>query len=190
VTPLITKELRNTMKFIQSTRAIFLALIFTLLSPLAIAGPGHDHGDTAPQASGSALPRFTATSEDLELVGILNGKQVTLYLDRFKDNSPVNDAQIEVEIAGSKYKAQKHGEGEYEFTLNDTLKTGVIAITATIQAGDLTDLLATELDLHTDESVPGLRSAWKTIAMWVGAGLLALLTLGVMVRFRQKTRRA
>jgi hypothetical protein len=38
--------------------------------------------------------------------------------------------------------------------------------------------------------VPGLRSAWKTIAMWVGAGLLALLTLGVMVRFRQKTRRA
>jgi len=190
VTPLITKELRNTMKFIQSTRTIFLALIFTLLSPLAIAGPGHDHGDTAPQASGSALPRFTATSDDLELVGILNGKLVTLYLDRFKDNSPVNDAQIEVEIAGSKYKAQKHGEGEYEVTLKDTLKTGVTAITATIQAGDLTDLLATELDLHTDESVPGLRSTWKTIAMWVGAGLFALLTLGVMVRFRQKTRRA
>jgi hypothetical protein len=44
--------------------------------------------------------------------------------------------------------------------------------------------------LHTDESAPGLRSTWKTIAMWVGAGLLALLTLGVMVRFRQKTRRA
>ena len=83
VTPLITKELRNTMKFIQSTGAIFLALIFTLLSQLAIAGPGHDHGDTAPQASGSALPRFTATSEDLELVGILNGKLVTLYLNRF-----------------------------------------------------------------------------------------------------------
>jgi hypothetical protein len=44
--------------------------------------------------------------------------------------------------------------------------------------------------LHTDESVPGLRSTWKTIAMWVGAGLFALLTLGVMARFRQKTRRA
>jgi hypothetical protein len=95
-----------------------------------------------------------------------------------------------LDIAGSKYKAQKHGEGEYEVTLKDTLKTGVMAITATIQAGNLTDLLATELDLHTDESAPGLRSTWKTIAMWVGAGLLALLTLGVMVRFRQKTRRA
>ena len=178
------------MKLIHSTAATLLALLLTLFIPLAIAGPGHDHGDTAPQATSSALPRFTAVSEDLELVGIVNGKLITLYLDRFKDNSPVNDAQIEVEIAGSKYKAQKYGEGEYEVTLKDTLKTGVMAITATIQAGDLTDLLATELDLHTDESVPGLRSTWKTIAMWVGAGLLALLTLGVMVRFRQKTRRA
>jgi hypothetical protein len=190
VTLLITKESRNTMKFIQSTGAIFLALILTLLSPLAVAGPGHDHGDTAPQATGSALPRFAATSEDLELVGIVTGKLITLYLDRFKDNSPVNDAQIEIDIAGSKYKAQKHGEGEYEVTLKDTLKTGVMAITATIQAGDLTDLLATELDFHADESVPGLRSAWKAVAMWIGAGLLALLTLGVIVRNRQKTRRA
>jgi hypothetical protein len=178
------------MKFIQSTRAIFLALIFTLLSPLTIAGPGHDNGDITPQATGSALPRFSATSKDLELVGILNGKLVTLYLDRFEDNSPVNDAQIELGIAGSKYQAQKHGEGEYEVTLKDTLKTGVLAITAIIQAGDLTDLLVTELDLHADESVPDPRSTWKIIAMWVGAVLLALLTLGVMVRFRQKTRRA
>jgi hypothetical protein len=101
-----------------------LALIFTLLSPLAIAGPGHDHGETAPQATGSALPRFAAASEDLELVGIVNGKLVTLYLDRFKDNSPVNDAEIEIDMAGSKYKAEKHADGEYEVTLKDTLKPG------------------------------------------------------------------
>jgi hypothetical protein len=178
------------MKFIQSTGAIFLALIFTLLSPLAIAGPGHDHGETAPQAKGSALPRFAATSEDLELVGIVNGKLVTLYLDRFTDNSPINGAQIEIEIGGHQYKAEKHGVGEYEVILKDMLKPGVMAITATIQAGDLTDLLATELDLHADESVPGLRSPWKTVALWIGAGLLAMLMLGGMVRFRQKTRRA
>ena len=178
------------MKFTQSTGAIFMTLIFTLLSPLALAGPGHDHGDTTPQATGSALPRFAATSEDFELVGIVNGKLVTLYLDRFNDNSPINGAQIEIEIAGNKYKAEKHGEGEYEVILKEILKTGVMAITATIQAGDLTDLLATELDLHADESVPGLRSRSKAIAIWIGAGLLALLTLGGMIRFSQKTRRA
>ena len=65
------KNSRNTMKLIHSTAATLLALLLTLFIPLAIAGPGHDHGDTAPQATSSALPRFTAVSEDLELVGIV-----------------------------------------------------------------------------------------------------------------------
>ena len=178
------------MKLIHSTAAALLALIFTLLSPLAIAGPGHDHGETAPQATGSALPRFAAASEDLELVGIVNGKLVTLYLDRFKDNSPVNDAEIEIDMAGSKYKAEKHADGEYEITLKDTLKPGVIAITATIQAGELNDLLTGELDLHEDEDEPVSGSSWKGIALWIGGGLLALMALAVIVRFRQQARTA
>ena len=178
------------MKLIHSKAAILLALIFALTSPLAIAGPGHDHGDAAPHATGPALPRFAAASEDLELVGVVNGKLVTLYLDRFKDNSPINGAQIEIEIGGNKYKAEKHGEGEYEVILKDTLKPGVMAITATIQAGDLSDLLATDLDLQADEGMAGLRYSWNAIAIWVGAGLIALLTLGAIVRFRQQARRA
>jgi len=178
------------MKLIHSTAATLLALLLTLFIPLAIAGPGHDHGDTAPQATSSALPRFTAVSEDLELVGIVNGKLITLYLDRFKDNSPVNDAQIEIDIAGSKYQAQKHADDEYEVTLKEPLKPGVMAITATINAGELIDLLAPELALHADEDAPGIRDAWKAIAMWIGAGLLALIALGAIVRFRHQARRA
>lgn len=178
------------MKLIQSTAAALLVLMLSLLSPLAIAGPGHDHGEAASQALGSALPRFVATSEELELVGIVNGKLVTLYLDRFQDNSPVNSAEIEIEIAGNKYKAKKHAEGEYEVTLNDTLKRGILTVTATIKAGELTDLLATELDLHANEDAPSARYSWKTIAMWTGAGLFALLALGVIFRLGQKVRRA
>jgi hypothetical protein len=178
------------MKLIDSTVASGLALILALLSPWAVAGPGHDHGDTPAQATWSALPRFVAVSEDLELVGILNGKLVTLYLDRFKDNSPVKDAHIEIEIAGNTYKAEKHGEGEYEVTLKDTLKPGVMAITATIQAGELNDLLAAELDVHADEEQPSHRASWKGIALWTGAGLLALIALGALVRLRQQARRA
>jgi len=178
------------MKLIHSTAATLLALLLTLFIPLAIAGPGHDHGDTAPQATSSALPRFTAVSEDLELVGIVKGKLITLYLDRFKDNTPVNDAQIEIDIAGSKYQAQKHADGEYEVTIKEPLKPGVMAITATINAGELIDLLATELDLHADADAPGIRDAWKAIAMWIGAGLLALIALGAIVRFRHQAHRA
>jgi hypothetical protein len=178
------------MKLIHSTAAALMALIFTLLSTLVMAGPGHDHGEAAPQAQGTALPRFVAVSEDLEMVGIVDGKQLTIYLDRFRDNSPINDAQIHIDIEGSKYKAEKHGVGEYEVILKDTLKPGVIAITATIQAGELNDLLAAELDLHEDEEEPSHGSSWKGIALWTGAGLFALIALGAIVRIRQQTRTA
>ncbi len=178
------------MKLFHSTAATLLALILSLLSPLAMAGPGHDHGEAAPQAQGTALPRFVAVSEDLEMVGVVNGQQLTIYLDRFKDNSPVNDAQIEIDIAGKTYKAEKHGEGEYEVILNEALKPGVLAITATIQAGELNDLLAAELDLHADEEEHSHRASWKGIALWTGAGLFALMALGAIVRFRQQARTA
>ena len=175
------------MKIIHSTVATFMALIFTLLSPMAIAGAGHDHAEAAPKTQGTALPRFVAFSEDLEMVGIVNGKQLTIYLDRFTDNSPVNDALIDIDIQGGKYKAEKHGVGEYEVILKDTLKPGVIAITATIQAGELNDLLAAELDLHEDEEELSHSSSWKGIALWTGAGLFALIALGAIVRTRQQT---
>ena len=178
------------MKIIHSTAATFMALIFTLLSPMAIAGEGHDHAEAAPKTQGTALPRFVAFSEDLEMVGIVNGKQLTIYLDRFTDNSPVNDALIDIDIQGGKYKAEKHGVGEYEVILKNTLKPGVIAITATIQAGDLNDLLATELDLHENKDVLSHRSSWKGIALWIGAGLFVLMALGAIVRFRQQARTA
>ncbi|HMM73584.1 MAG TPA: hypothetical protein PKC22_15425, partial [Rhodocyclaceae bacterium] len=87
-----------------------------LLSPLARASEGHDHGDATPATTGPALPRFIAVSDIFELVGVLNGKHITLYLDRTADNTPVTDAQIELEVAGEKFKAEKH-EDVYEVVL-------------------------------------------------------------------------
>lgn len=176
------------MYLIQPTVTTLLALILMLVSPITFAGPGHSEVTT--QASASALPRFIAISEELEMVGVINGKQLTLYLDRFADNSPINDARIEIDIAGSKYTANKHGEGEYEVTLKDTLKPSVISVTATINAGELTDLLAGELDLHEEKLSLGNRLGWKSLAIWIVAVLLALIALGATFRFRQHARRA
>ena len=176
------------MYLIQPTVTTLLALILVLVSLITFAGPGHSEVTT--QASASALPRFIAISEELEMVGVINGKQLTLYLDRFADNSPINDARIEIDIAGSKYTANKHGEGEYEVTLKDTLKPSVIPVTATINAGELTDLLAGELDLHEEKLSLGNRLGWKSLAIWIVAVLLALIALGATYRFRQHARRA
>lgn len=174
------------VQFIQSAVTAWMALTFLLLSPNAHAGPGHDHGAGDSKVSGSALARFAAVSEEFELVGIVEGQRITLYLDRFADNTQVRDAQIEIEIAGNKYNAKKFGEDDYEIILKEELKSGMIAVTATVNAGDVTDLLATELDMHKDEQGQVTRFSWKAMALWTGAALLALLALAAARRIRSQ----
>ena len=166
------------MNFPNLPAALCAAAI--LAASPAWAGPGHDHGDAAPAAVGQALPRFSAVSETFELVGVLSGKQITLYLDRFADNSPVRGAQIELEIGGAKFKAEKHGDDEYEVVLPEAPKAGVLPVTATVTAGNEADLLAGELDLH--EAAPTEEAAhahsWTEYAGWAAAGIAALALLG------------
>ena len=161
------------------------------LSPAVRAGDGHDHGEAAPVASGPALPRFAAVSETFELVGVVRGKQVTLYLDRADDNAPVTDAVIELEIGGAKLKAEKH-EDVYEVTLPAEPKPGVLPITATVTAGKEVDLLAAELDIH--EEAHGEEAAhthgWKEYAGWAAGAIAALIILILIGRRMAAGRQA
>ena len=115
-------------------------------------------------------------TETFELVGVLSGKQITLYLDRFADNSPVRGAQIELEIGGTKLKAVKQGDDAYEVVLAEAPKPGVLPVTATVTAGNEADLLAGELDIHeaahTDEAAHA--HSWTEYAGWAVAGIAAL----------------
>lgn len=168
------------MNFPHTLAALLVATCLAV--PAAWAGEGHDHGDAAPAAAGQALPRFTAVSETFELVGVLSGKQVTLYLDRFADNSPVHGAQIELEIGGAKFKAAKQGDDAYEVVLAEVPKPGVLPVTATVTAGNEADLLAGELDIHEGAHVDEAAHthAWTEYAGWAVAGIavLALLAWG------------
>lgn len=160
-----------------------LSLAACLLIPgLARAGEGHDHGE-APAAAGPALPRFAATSETFELVGVLAGTQITLYLDRSADNHPVTEAQIDLEIAGVKHKAQKHGTDTFEVVLAEAPKPGVLPITAKVTVGQEVDLLAGELDIHeaAHADLPAHVHAhtWYEYAGWL-AGAVAMLALLVL----------
>ena len=168
--------------------AALLAAVILAVSPVspAWAGPGHDHGDAASATVGQALPRFSAVSETFELVGVLSGKQITLYLDRFADNSPVRGAQIELEIGGAKFTAQtsegRQGPDEYEVVLPVAPKPGVLPVIATITVGNESDLLAGELDVHEaahNEEAVATRS-WTKYAGWAAGGVavLALLLWG------------
>ncbi len=166
-----------------------LATAFQLLAvPLVQADDGHNHGEAPPAAAGPALPRFAAVSEVFELVGVVNGKQLALYLDRYEDNAPVNDAKIELEIGGAKVNVESH-EGAYEATLAEELKPGVVAVTATVVAGGQTDILAGELDLHEQEHAEAAQTPdWQRYVPWAAGAAAALAAAGWVGR--RASRRA
>lgn len=159
-----------------------LATLLASAAPTTLAGPGHDHGDAPVTTAGPALPRFAATSELFELVGIVDGPHLTLYLDHFADNRPVEDARLELELNGQAITVLPHAPGEFEAQLQSPLQAGVIAVTATVTAGKDIDLLAGELDLHDDASAhdtpPAQPGSWTSKAGWMGAGALLASLLG------------
>ena len=172
-------------------RALLLVAI-TGVSLSAAAGPGHDHGDETSAASASASPRFVAVSESFELVGVLDGKQITLYLDRADTNAPVKDAKLEVEFGGAKLKLEALAPGEFKAVLNEAPKPGVIPVTATVIAGPDSDLLAGDLDLHDhhNEAKSNLTPAWKRYlpGLLGGGAVIALLAMVTLwLRRRRST---
>ena len=171
------------MNFLTRRKPFLLAVLLATASFCSLAGEGHDHGEAPAGAGGPAKPRFTATSEAFELVGVVNGKHITLYLDHAADNSPVKGATLELELGGTKVAVQPHGEGEFEATLAAGLQPGQISVTATVVAGAVSDLLAGDLDIPADNHAQAAHGAnWKTYAAWVAGGLIALALLALALR--------
>lgn len=176
----------------MTTRHLLVALCaaaLLLAGAAARADAGHDHGDAPAAPAGPALPRFSAVSETFELVGVLAGKTLTLYLDRFADNTPVPRAALELEIGGQTLKAEPHGEGEFEVQLAEAPAPGVLPITATVIADSETDLLAGELDIHADEHTDAATPRnWRRIVGGSLAGLAVLALLIALARRNGATR--
>lgn len=103
-------------------------------------------GALAPAAPGiaPAEPRFAANSDRFELVGVLEGRRLTLWLDRFADNAPVTGATLELEVGDVKVVARAVDD-HYEAELASPLPAGTQPVTVTVTAGDDLDLLAADL---------------------------------------------
>jgi len=161
-------------------RKLIAALWLTLAAALpAQAHEGHDDG--APAATGVALPRFAAASDLFELVGVVNGTHVALYLDHYEDNAPVTDARVELEIGSAKVPLREVAKGEFEGTLAAALPEGVTAVTAVIEAGNDSDLLAAELDIHAPhEDGPGEAAAPSNLQSWLLRSVAALTVFAAL----------
>ncbi|WP_374658486.1 hypothetical protein [Inhella sp.] len=158
---------------------------------LLAADPVRAHGgdDAPPAAAGPTLPRFAASSDLFELVGVLEGKTLTLWLDRSASNEPVTQAELELELLGQKLQAKPQADGRFVAELAAAPGEGVHAITVTLSAGEDSDLLAAELDLHAHAEAPAHASGWRRFAPHA---LLATLAAGAaaFILQRRRTRRA
>ena len=168
---------------LSHAQAITHMIAALFVAPNALADAGHDHGPATPNAASPGLPRFAATSDLFELVGVVNGTQLTLYLDRSDDTSPVKGAKLDLELGGAKIDAKPGADGEYTATLAQSLKPGVTPVTATVTAGTESDLLAGEIAIaEPTQAETSPAPAWRRYAGWTAAGLALVGALAWFAR--------
>lgn len=163
----------------RGTRHIAIACMAALslfAAQTAMADAGHDH-DAAPAAdTGMVLPRFTAVSDQFELVGVVDGTTLTLYLDHAADNRPVDGATLELELNGAAVPVTSTGPGTFTATLAAAPAAGETPVAATVVAGQASDLLAGTLDIHADDHADTSSTPLTTAvlaALGTGLALLA-----------------
>lgn len=161
---------------------VALALAFST----AIAGPGHDHGDEAPAVpSGPAFPRFEAHSDLFEVVGVFDGHELSVFVDRYADNAPVLKAKVELESGTTTATGEFHEDsGDYKFAVEAFEKPGEYPVTLTVTAGDDIDILAANLiipDSHAEDEHEHGDGASSHLYEQIGIGIAALIVLALLV---------
>lgn len=173
---------------------ISLLLVFLSLNQQAYAHGADDHEHAAPSGlTNQVAPRASAQTEDFELLMVLQGRQLIIYLDRFADNQPVLDAQLELESAGLKAIAKQSSPGVYVLDLPKGWleKSGKYAFSISVEAGDLGDVMTASLEIpeldevHEDEHSSVFSTWWKWLLAIV---VMTCFTIFAYAIWRRKQR--
>lgn len=166
------------MKFIA-------ALIAAALALPASAHEGHDDA-APPTVSAQVAPRAAGESDEFELVAVVQGNELILYLDRYSSNEPVAGAQLEVEGGGFRGIAAETAPGVYSMPAAGLATPGRHALTISVQAGDVADLLTATLDVGKPAAAGEHARPWGQWAAWGAFGTLLLGGVFITLRRRNK----
>lgn len=175
-------------------------LFFLLAAPLAFAAPGahgpngehldapggHVHSD----ANSRTNARIDTFTESFELVGHLQGDELSILIDRYETNEPVLDGKLEVEWNGVKAPAKFHADhGDYsvddERLIKALAKPGKHALVFTLTAGEESDLLEGTLNVQAhEESDDHAHFPWQWAIAALGA--VAIVVAAVLGLRRRK----
>lgn len=173
------------------------------------AHEGHDHGAPPPPVSVTIAPRTDASSADFELVAIARGVKLRIYLDTFRENAPIDGAEIEVDGPGGTLKATATPDGAYTLEAPWLARPGSYDLAFTVQAKGAIDILTATLTIPEPTASPvGAISLWnaligaasaqdiqtrlatRDVSLWIVGGLAFLAGLLVARLFRRRPRGA
>lgn len=156
---------------------------------------GHTHAVQAPLVLapvGAAAPRFNSQTDQFELVGVLQGTVLTLYLDQFDTNTPVPNAQIALESGAWKANATETSPAVYTVAADALAQAGKYPLTITVQAGDAVDLMDATLEVGPQSGANAgavHTHSWGEWSVWWGAAALGLGALALVVVRRNRRQR-
>lgn len=182
-----------TKQFIGCASVLLALGASSVLAAPGAHGPNGEHLDASVQTGGgSSAPRIEAKSEAFELVGVLQGGELSILINRFETNEPVLNAAVEVESGNFKAKAPFHADhGDYavadEAFLKAVGKPGAHPLVITVTAGSDADLLDGTLNVPEQANDHGHEHgfSWRT---WFAVGLLAALLFAAAWRFLRRRR--
>lgn len=153
-------------------------------------GPNGEHLDApGAQVRSSAGPRVETFTESFELVGALQGDELSLLIDRYETNEPVLNGTLEVEFSGLKAPARFHADhGDYAVDdaqfIKALSKPGKHALVFTLTAGDESDLLEGTLEVKGEDAGQAHEHADSfSLTTWaLGGTLLAILLVVLAIR--------
>src|SRR3954451_7922032 len=120
--------------------AAFMTAVF-LGSAAALAHGGEDHGEKPAATVTAAQPRVSIHSEQYELVGILRGPWLDVYLDHLGTNEPVTGAKIAITIGDKETTAESSRDGTYKVASAKFGGSGPLELIFAVTARSGDDLL-------------------------------------------------
>jgi LPXTG-motif cell wall-anchored protein len=162
-----------------------LAILLFAVTLAAIAHGDDDHGAAPPMLNQSAAPRATGATDEFEVVAVLDGKKLTIYLDKFSSNAPVTEAKLEVEGAGLKGIATESAPGVYTISAPG-IAPGKHALTFSIESGEVLDLLSANLDTSLPAGNAAATGTTNSRLIAIIAGLVILGAAALLIARRRK----
>src|SRR6516162_1368985 len=108
--------------------ALCTALFLAGATAPSTAHEGHDLVTVEAGGAARSQPRLVVDSESYELVAVLEGQRLTIYLDRFGDNSPVTDAKVAVTVNEETVAAETEADGTYSLISPQFVRGGLFEL--------------------------------------------------------------